>query len=224
MQGEALQKLVVLNLAVVALQPVILVFSGYFVVREIGFDAVSDLGWGFGVSLTWALFPSVLVVLGQARDERPPRWRQAGFLLTSFALPLALAIYRGDALLWVLFDLSSFHTLGIGLAVGATLLLGPFLELDIGEMRIRRARLRSPREILDLWSPIPIMLFVVAFLLAVGLLGPLAAEVVFVRHAGASTLALVGRYVLLLPEVLVIWGLFLSKSIYAAGPAPAETA
>jgi len=208
-EGLWMQSVVMLNLMVVAIQPLVLL--GLLFLSD-SFQSLPP--WGYGIVLSWAFYLPLWSLFAVARDERPPRLRQTGFLFTSFVHPVAMAVAMGDSLVMVGLDLSTFHTLGIGLAFGMALILGPFACVEVKEMRLTRFRLRGFREVLEVTNPFPIILLISAILFAVVTLPPIAAELAFFQRAERPLWFWIGRYVTLIPEVVVIFGLLLPKTIY----------
>lgn len=203
-----LQHVAVWNIRVLALQP-ILVLAMLVVTGEFFHVPV----WGRGIVLTWGIFPALWVVIGVAKSERPPRFRQAGFLASTFVFPLVSALLSNDSVPFAALSIASANALGAGLAMGLVLVTGPFFEIDITNMRVEQFRVRSRTEIaaqLDL-----VMVGVALFILTIATLPVIAAELTYVRASNLSLVSLMLRYVTLWPEIFVLYGLILRESIYA---------
>ena len=208
--------LLVANVVVLALQPMLLIFLLF------GTGAMMEVPvWGRGVVLTWAFFIPLWAVMGPLRGPQPARWQRTGFLLTSFAIPVASAVWWGDSVAQVLLDLASYNTLGASIAVGLTMVAGPFVEVRFDGRRVEGVRMRTGSEIRELLNPLPVMLFVSALLIFIMVVGPLGAEIGFIRSSDRGVVSLLFRYASLAGEVVVIGSMFLGQSIYAPRPAPA---
>ena len=205
-----LQRLVLLNLVVVAFQPLVLMG----VIFGLGLMGELPL-WGRGLALSWAFYLPLWSLFGGVSEERPSRLRQEGFLLTSLVFPLVVSAVLGRSLWWSLYEFASYHTLGIGLAFGGALLVGPWLELEVKALRVTHLRVRSVGEMMKVMEPLPVLLVISVILFCCVTLGPLGAEVVLYERSNRAWWFWVMRYIALIPEVIVLFGLLIPKTIYA---------
>lgn len=202
------QRIIALNIGTIALQPVVLLVT--LVMTGIFPDKLPV--WGYGIVLTWGIFPALWFVIGQAESQRPPRFRQAGFLVTTFVIPLISAGLYHESIVSALLSIASFNTLGAGVGMGLVLLLGPFFEIQIENMRLTHFRVRSlpaiAKEVNIAWSIITPVIGSITILPAI------AAELSYFRATEQSFVSWVIRYLSVGPEIFVIYGLILDMSIY----------
>ncbi len=204
-----MQHVIVLNLMVVALAPLVLL------VLIAGTGRIRDVPiWGRGIVLSWAFFLPLWSPFWHFHQEKPPRLRQAGFLATSLVIPAIMAMSQGASIREVLFDFSSFHMLGIGLAFGFVMLLGPFFEVEIRHLTLIRISPRGLCETLRVTRPLPLLMIISGLLALVVVLPPIAAEYMFFSQGGRSIFFWISRYASLGPEVLVFSGMLMRLSIY----------
>lgn len=211
------QRIIALNLTIIALQPVVLLVT--LVMADIFPEKLP--AWGRGIVLTWGIFPALWFVIGQAESERPPRFRQVGFLATTFAFPLISAALCHESITLALLSIASFNTLGAAVGMGLVLMGGPFFEVKIADMRFQHFRLRPRAEIAKEVSIGWIVL--TTFIGGITALPAIAAEWSYFQASEQSLMYWVMRYLSLGPEIFVVYGLILDMSNYKYyEPKPAE--
>ncbi|MBX3247764.1 MAG: hypothetical protein KF901_11345 [Myxococcales bacterium] len=212
-----MQRLMLLNLVVMAFQPLIVLIllfsSGPVSIREFPV-------WGRGIVFTWAFSLALWSMFVDVRSERPPKLRQAGFLASAFVAPIAGALIFGDGLAVTIYDIATYHTLAVSCAFGVVLLLGPFVYVEMEELRFRTVERRSWRAVgkaLPFGGSIggalgSLALTTVLFMLIAA--PGVAAEVAFVQHVDRAPYYWIARYLAVAPEIVVIYGYLVRHSIY----------